>query len=241
MQLSVNGVDTFVATGGRPFDRSLPAVVLLHGAGFDHSTWALHSRWFAHHGYSVLAPDLPGHGRSSGKPLPLTVGDTVTGRMVDARLALDFVAPTAFAPSSQVMTVGSVIGTTSIKATIGWPAATDDASGIGSYEVDQQVNGGAWSRVVSGTTARSVARSLVTATTYKFRVRARDRAGNVSPFVEGGTLTPKRYEETTSLTTYAGRWTLTTSTGASGGKVKFATTTTASVMSSSPISSAKLL
>jgi pimeloyl-ACP methyl ester carboxylesterase len=74
MQLSVNGVDTFVATGGRPFDPSLPTVVMLHGAGFDHSTWALHSRWFAHHGYSVLAPDLPGHGRSPGKPLPTIAG-----------------------------------------------------------------------------------------------------------------------------------------------------------------------
>ncbi len=70
MQLSVNGNDVFVATGGKPFDPSLPAVVMIHGAGFDHSTWALHSRWFAHHGYSVLAPDLPGHGRSGGKPLP---------------------------------------------------------------------------------------------------------------------------------------------------------------------------
>ena len=69
MQLIVNGIDTFVATGGKPFDKSLPAVVLLHGAGFDHSTWALHSRWFAHHGFSVLAPDLPGHGRSAGKAL----------------------------------------------------------------------------------------------------------------------------------------------------------------------------
>jgi pimeloyl-ACP methyl ester carboxylesterase len=29
----------------------------------------LHSRWFAHHGFSVLAPDLPGHGRSSGPAL----------------------------------------------------------------------------------------------------------------------------------------------------------------------------
>src|SRR3954467_15975740 len=74
MQLSVNGVDTFVATGGRPFDPPLPAGGLLPGAGFDHSTWALHSRWFAHHGYSVLAPDLPGHGRSSGKLLP-TIAD----------------------------------------------------------------------------------------------------------------------------------------------------------------------
>ena len=74
MQLSVNGIDTFVATGGRPFDPALPSVVILHGAGFDHSTWALHSRWFAHHGFSVLAPDLPGHGRSSGTPLS-TIAD----------------------------------------------------------------------------------------------------------------------------------------------------------------------
>ena len=70
MQLSVNGSDTFVATGGREFDSSLPTIVLLHGAGFDHTTWALHSRWFAHHGFGVLAPDLPGHGRSAGAPLP---------------------------------------------------------------------------------------------------------------------------------------------------------------------------
>src|SRR5580658_58582 len=74
MQLSLNGVETFVATGGKPFDPSLPAVVLLHGAGFDHSTWALHSRWFAHHGYAVLAPDLPGHGGSAGRPLA-TIGN----------------------------------------------------------------------------------------------------------------------------------------------------------------------
>src|SRR6476619_5658180 len=85
MQLSVKGVDTFVATGGRPFDSSLPAVVMLHGAGFDHSTWALHSRWFAHHGYSVLAPDLPGHGRSAGKPLA-TISDMAdwTAALLDA-------------------------------------------------------------------------------------------------------------------------------------------------------------
>src|SRR6266480_1901206 len=74
MQLSVSGAETFVATGGREFESSLPTIVLLHGAGFDHTTWALHSRWFAHHGHGVLAPDLPGHGRSPGAPLP-TIAD----------------------------------------------------------------------------------------------------------------------------------------------------------------------
>jgi pimeloyl-ACP methyl ester carboxylesterase len=74
MQLTVNGADVFVATGGKAFDPSLPTVMFLHGAGMDHTAWALHDRWFAHHGFNVLAPDLPGHGRSSGKPLPDIAG-----------------------------------------------------------------------------------------------------------------------------------------------------------------------
>ena len=69
MQISVNGHDTFVATGGRDFDPALPVVVMIHGAGFDNSTWSLQSRWLAHHGHAVLAPDLPGHGRSKGEAL----------------------------------------------------------------------------------------------------------------------------------------------------------------------------
>ena len=59
MQLTVNGSDVFVATGGKAFDAALPTVVFLHGAGMDHTAWALHDRWFAHHGHNVLAPDLP--------------------------------------------------------------------------------------------------------------------------------------------------------------------------------------
>jgi pimeloyl-ACP methyl ester carboxylesterase len=85
MQLTINGHETFVATGGRPFDPALPAIVFLHGAGFDHSTWALHSRWFAHHGFGVLAPDLPGHGRSAGAALPtIAAMADWTAAMLDA-------------------------------------------------------------------------------------------------------------------------------------------------------------
>ena len=35
----------------------------------DHSVWTLLARWFAHHGWAVLAVDLPGHGRSASLPL----------------------------------------------------------------------------------------------------------------------------------------------------------------------------
>ena len=69
MRVVVNGSDAHVATGGKKFDPALPAIVFLHGAGMDHSVWALLARSFAHHGFGVLAPDLPGHGRSTGTPL----------------------------------------------------------------------------------------------------------------------------------------------------------------------------
>ena len=39
-------------------------MVFCHGAQNDHSVWILQSRYLAHHGYGVLALDLPGHGRS---------------------------------------------------------------------------------------------------------------------------------------------------------------------------------
>ena len=69
MQLSVQGQDTYVYTGGRSQNATLPAIIFLHGAQNDHSVWGLQSRYFAHHGFAVLAPDLPAHGRSGGKAL----------------------------------------------------------------------------------------------------------------------------------------------------------------------------
>lgn len=69
MHVLVGTRSTYCYTGGKPFNPDFPAVVFIHGAQHDHSVWALQTRYFAHHGFSVLAPDLPGHGRSAG-PLP---------------------------------------------------------------------------------------------------------------------------------------------------------------------------
>ena len=66
MELQVNGTRTYASTGGKEFDSSLPTVLFVHGSGMDHRAWALQTRWFAFHGYSVLAPDFPGHSLSEG-------------------------------------------------------------------------------------------------------------------------------------------------------------------------------
>src|SRR5437764_1879645 len=69
MELVVDGAKVYAATGGCEHDPALPLVVFVHGAALDHTVWALLARWFAHRGCAVLAPDLPGHGRSEGSPL----------------------------------------------------------------------------------------------------------------------------------------------------------------------------
>jgi pimeloyl-ACP methyl ester carboxylesterase len=70
MKFEVDRRVVFASTGGKEHGSNQPLIVFLHGAGMDHSVWALQSRWFAHHGANVLAVDLPGHGRSAGPALP---------------------------------------------------------------------------------------------------------------------------------------------------------------------------
>lgn len=68
MILDVQGQPIYCHTGGRPVQPAQPTLVLLHGVLNDHSVWGLQARHLAHQGWNVLAPDLPGHGRSGGAP-----------------------------------------------------------------------------------------------------------------------------------------------------------------------------
>ncbi len=70
MKFDVQGRAAYAYTGGKPWADTGPCVVFVHGALNDHSVWTLLARWYAHHGYRVLAVDQPGHGRSDGPPLP---------------------------------------------------------------------------------------------------------------------------------------------------------------------------
>lgn len=58
----------FAFTYGRPRQAGAPKLVLIHGAGMDHTVWAWQGRHFAFHGWNALALDLPGHGRARDLP-----------------------------------------------------------------------------------------------------------------------------------------------------------------------------
>jgi pimeloyl-ACP methyl ester carboxylesterase len=67
MELHLEHAPTHLADYGKGFDPARPTVVLVHGAGMDHSVWPLQARHFAYRGWNALAVDLPAHGRSEGE------------------------------------------------------------------------------------------------------------------------------------------------------------------------------
>ena len=54
MKFKVNNHEVYASTGGRPFDKSKPLIIFVHGSGLTHMTWVLQTRYFAFHGVIVF-------------------------------------------------------------------------------------------------------------------------------------------------------------------------------------------
>ena len=86
MYINLDDTPYYAYTGTHDFDPALETVVFLHGASMDHTVWSHQSRYFAYHGYNVLALDLPGHKFSKG-PLLDRVEDMAAwlNRIIDSQ------------------------------------------------------------------------------------------------------------------------------------------------------------
>jgi pimeloyl-ACP methyl ester carboxylesterase len=72
MELTVAGHLCHIVAFNKAFDSApstTPPIVLIHGAANDADVWQKISRGLTNAGYTVLVPDLPGHGQSRGEPL----------------------------------------------------------------------------------------------------------------------------------------------------------------------------
>ena len=166
---------------------------------------------------------------NSGKPLALTAGKTVTGRVIDSYRALDGVGPSAKAPTSFDFVVGSTMNWTSTLVGIGWPHATDDRTGVAAYGLQERAGSGPWVSAVGASSARNTLRTLTFGTIYGFGVRARDGAGNWGPWSSTANITPTRYQENSPAVTYSGTWHVLQTAAASNGRERYATRRGASV------------
>ena len=138
---------------------------------------------------------------------------------VTVAITPDVAPPTITATTESLP--GQTIGASTVKATVSW-AAIDPGAGINNYHLQVSVNGGSYSTIaLPSPSATSIERTLSIGSTYRFRVRAKDRAGNVSPFRSWPTLTPRILQEGTVLATYTGSWSVATHPSASNGKTRY--------------------
>lgn len=69
------------------------------------------------------------------------------------------------------------------------PRLVTGTAGLRGYDLDRRTPDGEWKRVFNATTRRSYVRMHSPGMTFEFRVRARDKAGNIGNWTEPVTLT----------------------------------------------------
>jgi hypothetical protein len=129
----------------------------------------------------------------------------------------DTTAPVATAPGQAVRP--SVFGS-SVPLTVDW-SGSDRGWGVASYQLQRSVNGGAWSSVtLSNPAARSAAVNAAPGSTVRFRVRAKDKAGNLGSWAYGTSFRVTTVSDADASIAYTpGRWRVASEASALDGAV----------------------
>ena len=127
---------------------------------------------------NVTAPDSVAAGTYE-----ITVKGRNQGRIseVVATVTVGQDLPTALAPTSAQVKTNVALNADSAPAVITWPSANDLSSSISGYESQWSRDGGDWTGTIATSgSVRTVVRNLAFNSSYQFRVRAHDAAGNWS-------------------------------------------------------------
>ena len=165
-----------------------------------------------------------------------TVADGATnvgpaGPISTATVTIDKSLPTASSVRANLRTGLQLEGSSTsqrLLIRVTWNGS-DTGSGIASYDVARSYDGAAYTTIASGTTATSLDWTMSPGHSYRFRVRARDRAGNVGAWATASAWTAALTQQTSTAVKYAGTWSTGSTAAYSGGTVKFATTPGASL------------
>jgi hypothetical protein len=140
----------------------------------------------------------------------------------------DTVKPAVTAPVESFY--GQTVGSSTMKARISWSGADTNGTGIATYKLQVSTNGGSYATItLASATSTSINRTLTDGRSYRFRVRATDKQGNVSAYVYGPTFKPARVQNTSSSVHYTGKWATSSNSSALGGSHRYATSTSARV------------
>ncbi len=180
----------------------------------------------------TFTPDLAGDWSvfwNGGPHHPYIVG---AGYDPPARYA-DHSRPNTSAP---IQRIGPAGPSAYIPATMSW-TGSDSGWGIDHYTLQRSIDGGAWGATLSLKSKTKVV-LLTAGHTYRFRIRAVDRAGNVGYWDAGPSFLVSAYGEGNGAIHYTGTWVGVTSPDLWKGAARAATTSGATAAFSATARSA---
>jgi subtilisin len=170
---------------------------------------------------SSVTISAPPGAASGSYSVVVAASDGTRRRTSTVSVMVDGDAPVARRPVLGIAT-GGRLTSGSFRGLATWASAADPTSAIAGYEAQWRVDGGDWgSTMMLGATTRQVARTMKAGHSYALRVRARDSVGNWSAWVDSGPGGARVTEERSSSLTRVGKWSVHTSTLASGGSTIF--------------------
>jgi hypothetical protein len=176
------------------------------------------------YGFSVVN-DGWANGTLTFRVAPGSVSDLAGNPVEGSNLVtvvLDRSAPTSSAPSAALRTdVPVTTGKPPVRLT--WSASDVGPAGVSTYDVARSRDGGPFKVVASGLTSTTLGVWPDPGHTYRYEVRARDKAGNVGAWKAGPTFRAKLIQQTKAKIKYQGGWTTQWSSAYSGGSLRYAT------------------
>ena len=122
--------------------------------------------------------------------------------------------------SAPVERIGTGIASATVPATISW-TGRDVGWGIARYRLEKSTDGGAYLAVgLPSATATTVKVAVKPGHSYRFRVRAVDKAGNVGAWAVGPLIRVTAPSEAASSIRYRGTWVATADATARGGSLR---------------------
>jgi hypothetical protein len=152
------------------------------------------------------------------------------GPIVATTVIVDTSLPKATTPKPALRT-GTALPSTSttqpLLLRITW-TGSDSGSGVANYDVQRSYDGAAYTTIKSAFTATSLDWTMNPGHTYKFRVRARDKAGNVGAWTTAYSWGAALVQNTSTSIVTKGTWATSSSASSSGGSVRWSSTPGAS-------------
>jgi hypothetical protein len=135
---------------------------------------------------------------------------------------IDHSAPVTSTPSVRLRTDTTLSGAR-LPVTVAWTGSDVGPAGMHGYEVGRSYDGQPF-EIIGSTSSQAFNWSIDPGHTYQFRVRARDKAGNVGAWKAGPILRPALTQQTSPAVTFAGTTVTTTYGGYSGGSERYLAT-----------------